>query len=136
MFAPAAPILARLAALPPLAGWAVRSVAEEGSRKTLPAIELECIGAEMQDARNGAALVAVEWAVHLVVGRSATAFAQLDAAFAAVIGALHHWTPGTAAPSWSPLMLARVNQPEIVDQGLIAYSISFTTQAVYRGTGA
>lgn len=136
MFAPAAPILARLAALPALAGWAVRSTAEEGSRKVLPAVELECIAAEMQDARNGAVLVSVEWAVHLVVARSAAAFTSLDAAFAAVVATLHHWTPGTTAPAWSPLILARVNQPEVVEQGLIAYSLSFTTQAVYRGNGA
>lgn len=133
MFAPDALIRARLGAQAALAGWAVRSAAAEGSRKTVPAIEVQCMGADVEETGANAALVNGEWAVHLVVAYSATAMADLDAAFAAVVTALHGWTPPATGREWHPLRLTGVQLPQFSEQGLIAYSLSFTTSALYYG---
>ena len=93
MFALESPLLARLAADPALAGWTVRSSVAETTRRPLPAVEVQCEGADITDARNTAVAVGVTWGVHLVAQYSATAFAELDTAFAAVVASLHNWAP-------------------------------------------
>jgi hypothetical protein len=133
MFALESPLIDRLAADPALAGWSVRSSAAETTRRPLPAVEVECEGADIADARNTAVAVGVTWGVHLIAQYSTTAFAELDAAFAAVVARLHNWAPGNhGARTWQRLQLQQV-QRETSDQGLVAYSLLFKTSARYDG---
>lgn len=133
MFAPDPLIRARLAAQAALAGWAVRSAAAEGSRKVVPAIEVQCMGADVEETGARAALVNGDWTIHLIVAYGDTAMDQLDTAFAAVVNALHGWTPPATGREWHPLRLTGVQLPQFSEQGLIAYSLSFTTSAIYYG---
>jgi len=133
MFALESPLLARLAADPALANWTVRSSAAETTRRPLPAVEVQCEGADITDARNTAVAVGVTWGVHLVAQYSGTAFGELDTAFAAVVASLHNWAPGThGGRAWQRLQLQQV-QREATDQGLVAYSLMFKTSARYDG---
>lgn len=133
MFALEPPILARLAADPALAGWSVRSSAAETTRRPLPAVELQCEGAEVADARTTAVAVGVIWGVHLITQYSPTSAAELDTAFAAVVASLHNWAPGThGGRAWHRLQLQQA-QRDATDQGLVAYSLIFKTSARYDG---
>lgn len=134
MFALEAPLIARLQALPALAGWEVRSSAAEVSRTTVPAIEVRCEGARVADQRMSAAAVGVSWGVHLIAERAAGVTDALDAVFGAVVGSLHNWSPGSVGGrGWQPLKLSTVQQPEFAEQGLVAYSLIFDTSARYDG---
>jgi hypothetical protein len=133
MFALEPILLARLQADPALAGWSVRSSAAETTRRPLPAVELQCEGADITDARTTAVAVGVTWGVHLITQYSLTAAAELDAAFAVVVASLHNWAPGAqGGRAWQRLQLQQV-QREATDQGLIAYSLTFKTSARYDG---
>lgn len=134
MFALEPPILARLQAVPALDGWQVRSSAAAVSRKVVPAVEVQCDGADVTDARTTAALVGVSWGVHLIIQQGETTMEQLDAAFAAVVGSLHNWAPGTAGGrAWQRMALQQVQPPELTEQGLVSYSLTFKTSARYDG---
>lgn len=128
------PLKARLQALPTLYVWNVRTGTEHSDRRTVPAVDVRCNGASVADSRGGAALVAPEWTVTLVVHRSDTAAAELDAAFAAVFDSLHNWQPGThGGRGWEPLRLQRVTEPAFADDGLVGCELTFTTGARYMG---
>ncbi len=134
MFALEAPLLARLQALPALAGWDVRSGIAEMSRTAVPAVEVRLDGARLADQRMSAANVTALWRVDLIHTRSAAAMEALDTAFAAVLGSLHNWAPGSVAGrAWQPVRLAAVQPPEFAEQGLVAYSLIFETAARYDG---
>lgn len=94
MLALAIPLQQRLAALPQLTGWVVRTNTEAADRKPLPAVDVRCVGAAVADSKTGAAMVAPEWAVTLMVRRGDDASSLLDAALSAVICSLHGWAPG------------------------------------------
>ena len=133
MFALEPILLARLQSDPALTGWTVRSSASETTRRPLPAVELQCEGADITDARTTAVAVGVTWGVHLITQYSPTAAAELDAAFAVVVASLHNWAPGAqGGRAWQRLQLQQV-QREATDQGLIAYSLTFKTSARYDG---
>jgi hypothetical protein len=133
MFALESPIIARLQADPALSGWQVRSSAAEASRRPLPAVEVQCEGADITDARNTAVAVGVAWGVHLIAQYSTTVMVELDTAFAAVVASLHNWSPGIhGGRAWQRLQLQQV-QRETSDQGLVAYSLTFKTSARYDG---
>ncbi|MDI3489560.1 MAG: hypothetical protein PWP11_837 [Thauera sp.] len=137
MFAVESPIITHLQADPSLAGWAVRSGAQETSRRPMPAIEIVCEHAEVEDARAGGVMVSVMWGVYLVAPYEASVMASLDRAFGAAVAALHNWSPGVIeGRAWSPLKLTKVGRPEIAEQGLVAYSLIFHTTALYKGQGA
>lgn len=134
MLALANPIKARLAALPQLTGWAVRSSTESTERRTLPAVDVRCTGANVADRKQGAALVAPEWTVLLMMRRAPDAADMLDAAFAAVFASLHNWMPGqVGGRGWEPLQLARVQEPVFADTGDVGYEMVFSTAARYIG---
>ena len=129
-----APIKTRLQALPALTGWAVRTNAEDADRATVPAADLRCLGASVEDRRGSGVLVSPEWTVTLVVRRSATAAQEIDAALAAVIEALHGWMPGQQqGRGWEPLALTRISEPMLATEGLVGYELAFSTAALYRG---
>ncbi|HEX7720224.1 MAG TPA: hypothetical protein VF389_10490 [Woeseiaceae bacterium] len=133
MFALEAPIIARLQAEPALSGWAIRSSAAETTRKQLPAVEVQCEGAEVADARSTAVAVGVSWGVHLIAPYSPIAMESLDSAFAAVVASLHNYSPGAqGGRAWQRMQLQQV-QREQADQGLVAYSLIFKTSARYDG---
>ena len=134
MLALTAPLKARLQALPQLTGWAVRTGTEHSERQIVPAADVRCSGAGVGDSKAGAAMVAPEWTVTLVVRRSDDAADQLDAAFAAVFSSLHNWLPGQhGGRGWEPLRLQRVTEPLLADNGLAGVEMTFTTGARYMG---
>lgn len=134
MLALTAPIKARLQALPQLTGWDVRTGTEPADRSRMPAVDVRCNGAGVADSRTGAAMVAPEWTVTLVVRRSATAADELDAAFAAVFESLHNWAPGQhGGRGWEPLRLQRVTEPAFAEEGLVGCELTFATGAAYKG---
>ena len=134
MLALTTPLKARLQALPALAGWQVRTNAEDADRATVPAADLRCLGASVADRRGSGVLVSPEWTVTLVVRRSATAAQEIDAALAAVIEALHGWMPGQQqGRGWEPLALTRISEPMLATEGLVGYELAFSTTALYRG---
>ncbi len=128
------PLKLRLSALPQLTGWAVRTGAEAVSRVEVPAVDVRCGNAAISDSKAGAAMVQPEWAVTLIVRRSAEAADQIDAAFAAVVECLHNWAPGEhGGRGWEPLRLVRVTEPQFADEGLVGCELSFATGAKYDG---
>lgn len=139
MFALEPVITARVqAALAPLsAGWATYGHAgSTGDRRpdAAPAAVVAFSDARPGDVRGQAATVDTAWQVLLVARRGATAPALIDAAIAAVIGALHNWRPGeVAGRRWEPLRLSGVQSPAYPDDGLMGIEIAFTTTALYRG---
>lgn len=134
MLALAAPLKARLQALPQLTGWQVRLGTDSADRRSTPAVDLRCTGAGVADSKTGAAMVAPEWAATLIVRRGDDAPELLDAAFAAVFASLHNWSPGQhGGRGWEPLRLARVQEPVFADEGFVGYELSFSTAARYLG---
>lgn len=134
MLALSNPLKLRLQALPQLAGWSVRTGAEAADRTLLPAVDVRCGGAQVADSKTSAAMVQPEWVVTLMVRRGDAAADQIDAAFAAVMAALHNWQPGQqGGRRWEPLRLARVAEPQFADEGLVGCEMSFFTGAKYDG---
>ena len=134
MFALNAPIKARLQSLPALAGWTVRTSTELVDRATLPAVDVRVPGGGVAGARSGAVMVQPGWSLVLAVRRSATAANELEAAFAAVIEAMHGWAPGQhAGRGWEPLQLAAVADAVFAEDGLAGVELTFSAQALYRG---
>lgn len=134
MLALATPLKTRLQTLAQLTGWDVRVGTELADRRQVPAADVRCSVAGVADSRTGAAMVAPEWTVTLVVRRSDTAADELDAAFAAVCASLHAWQPGqVAGRGWEPLALQRVTEPLFADEGLAGCELTFRTAARYMG---
>ena len=138
MFALESVLRDRLAALPEFATWDVRGGSEEVSKRALPAVIVACDGVGVPDAKGSSVNVAVAWGVHLIVARSASATADLDAAFTAVIGSLLNHRPGKISGRlWSPLRMltsgAAVQQPHFAEQGLVEYVVTFESSSVYQG---
>ena len=138
MFALESVLRDRLAALPAFAAWDVRGGSEEASKRSLPALVVACEGSSLADSNKSVANIAVAWGVHLVVARSATATAELDSAFAAVIGSLLNYRPGKIGDRmWSPLRMLQsgsaVQQPHFSEQGPVEYVVIFESASVYQG---
>lgn len=134
MLAAAPLIVARLKALPGLAGWAVRDALDMEDRSALPAASVQCIGASV-NAGARAGMLEPRWQITLAVAKSATAAASLDTAIEAVIGSLLGWLPPADANNrrWEPLKLFGVLPPEYPEAGVSAYIVTFTTAGLYRG---
>ena len=135
MFALNAPIKARLQSLPALAGWTVRTSTDLEDRDTPHrAVDVRVPGGGVAGVRSGAVMVQPGWSLVLAVRRSATAADELEAAFAAVIEAMHGWAPGQhAGRGWEPLQLAAVADAVFAEDGLAGVELTFSTQALYRG---
>ena len=128
------PIKTRLQALPQLTGWQVRLGTDNADRRSLPAVDVRCTGANVADSRTGAAMVSPEWTATLVARRGPDAADLLDAAFAAVFGSLHNWAPGPhGGRGWEALRTVRVQEPAFADEGVVGYEITFSTAARYIG---
>lgn len=134
MLAITEPIRTRLAALPALAGWAVRMGTDEVSRAVVPAVDVRCSGGAVPSVKGGGVLITAEWTVTLVVKRGAGAADEIDAALAAVVESLHGWMPGHhGGRGWEPLQLTRVTEALYAEQGLAGYELAFTTGGRYMG---
>ena len=128
------PIKTRLQALPQLTGWQVRLCTELTDRRQVPAADVRMVGASMPSNRSTAATVAPQWVVTLIVRRSDTAADELDAAFTAVIASLHNWLPGQhGGRGWEPLRAVGSAEAPFSDEGVAAFEINFSTQALYAG---
>lgn len=127
-------IAARLAALPALAGWEVRTSLEAADRKGFPAVDVRCTAAAVADRKTGAALVSPEYTVTLMARRADGVADALDAVFAATVGALHNWRPGSqGGRNWEPMALQRVSEALFSDAGVAGYELGFTSAATYMG---
>ena len=134
MLALEAPLKSRLQALPQLTGWAVRTGTEHADRRVVPAVDVRCAGAAVVDRKSGAVMVSPEWQVTLVLRRGHEAATQLDAAMTAVIESLHSWQPGQCGGrGWEPLVLSRITEPLLSDDGLTGYELAFSTAGLYTG---
>lgn len=134
MLALANPLKDRLAALPQLTGWQVRLRTDSADRRSLPAVDLGCLGATVAASKTSAAMVSPEWTATLMVRRGDDAAVLLDFAFASVFGALHNWQPGQqGGRGWEPLRLVRVQEPIFADEGVVGYELTFATAASYMG---
>lgn len=134
MLALITPIKTRLQALAPLAAWQVCTNTEDADRTNLPLVDLRCLGAGVSSQRIGAVMVDPQWTVTLISRRGDTTAAELDTVLDAVIGALHGWQPGQhGGRGWERLALQRISEPMLVEEGLVGYELTFSTQALYRG---
>lgn len=136
MLALYAPITARLRALAPLTGWAVRTNTDEADRSALPAADVRCVGAAIASRREGALAVTLEAVlqVTLVVPRGEAAAERLDAALSAVICSLQGWQPGQhGGRGWNQLALQSVTEPMLADEGLVGYQLQFSSAGLYTG---
>lgn len=136
MLALIAPIKDRLAALPTLVDWAVRSSTGGGDRSRYPAAVVRMGSAQLTDSTSSDVVISPTLAVQLIVPRSDDAADQLDAAFLAVIGSLHDWAPGrvgVASRNWTRLALVGVAEPQFEDAGLAGIELFFNTSASFSG---
>ena len=135
MLAVGTPLKTRLQALPQLAGWDVRKWTEHTDRTVLPAAELRCVGAGVNDSKRGAAMVGPQWLVTLVVKRDETAEQALDAAMSAVICSLQGWQPGQhGGRGWEAFALVQITEPMVpIETGQVGYELIFNTAASYVG---
>jgi hypothetical protein len=78
--------------------------------------------------------LAPRYVVQLAASAEATAFAQLDAAFDAVIARLHHWRPEGFHVARLQLQAARDLQA--IEQELFGFELLFTTNTTRMGCDA
>lgn len=134
MLALTAPLMLRLQHLPQLAGWDVRTNTEPVDRQLLPAADVRCTGADAQDSEAQAVTLEPVYTVRLIVRRAPEAAEQLDAALAAVVGALHNWRPGrVGARQWRRIALRVAREAEFIDNGQAGYELVFTSSTVLHG---
>ncbi|MGE4338194.1 MAG: hypothetical protein AB7E55_19780 [Pigmentiphaga sp.] len=123
-------------ALTPLAAtWSVFGYSTStGDRSSFPLASVMFDAANVADSRSGAVNIAPGWRVTLVTRKSIQASATVDAAFAAVVSALHNWAPGTvSARPWNRLALVAVMAPQYPDDGLVGIEMVFNTHARFDG---
>ena len=124
----------RLQALPALTGWAVRLGSDTEDKRTVPAIDLRCTGAQVKDSGTRAIGLEPIYTLTLVVPRSDAAFGQLDAAVTAVIASLHNWSPGDVAGQyWGRMALLQAREPEFTGTGLAGFEMAFKAETTYHG---
>lgn len=128
------PLKARLRALAPLTGWDVRTNTDKVDRSVFPAADVRCVGASVPTRRDGAVTVAPVLQVLLVLHRGDGAAQQLDAALNACICSLHGWQPGRhGGRGWNQLVLERITEPMIANEGLVGYELEFSSAGLYEG---
>lgn len=127
-------IKSRLQALPALDGWPVSTGTENVDRRVVPLADVRCVAAQSLPSRNTAAQLAPQWVITLAVKAGAGAEAQLDAALVAVIGSLHNWQPGLVSGlGWGPLRSGGAVEAAMPPEGVVAYELSFSTEALFPG---
>ena len=132
-------IKTRLAALDALQGWQVRGCTEVVDRSAVPAADIRLAAAQVGDSKMGAVTVQPGWGITLVAKRGPTAAADLDAAVAAVIGAMQGWNPSKAANQpgmWSDFKLTGIEPPDFLQEGLVGLELVFTTGGAYKAAAA
>lgn len=128
------PIRTRLQALPELAGWDVRTGTDDDGARKPPLADVRCTGADAQDSEAQAVTLEPVYTVRLIVRRAPEAAEQLDAALAAVVGALHNWRPGrVGARQWRRIALRVAREAEFTDNGQAGYELVFTSSTVLHG---
>lgn len=114
--------------------WACMAYSAAGARDALPLASVRVDSAGVADSRTGAVNVQPQVSVALATRRSADAAAEIDAAFAAVVAAVHNWRPGNVSGrAWNALALQQVSAMQYLDNGLIGLELTFTTHARYDG---
>lgn len=93
----------------------------------------------MPEPKKMSVLLVPQWTVTLVVRRAPGAAAQLDAAFVAVLRALHGWAPPPTEGGdrhWGLMQLQQANAPIFADEGQAGMALEFTTTAHFKSAQA
>lgn len=126
----------RLATVPALTGWFVRKGTANVDRKPLPSADVRFGDAQSIPTRNTAAQLSPQWVITLSIKASDDAEEMLDAAIAGVIKHLHNWAPGqVGGRGWEPLRVTGVVAADFPPDGVLAFELSFASQALYDGQG-
>lgn len=126
-------IVARVRAA--LAVWTVMGfTSDKGSRSARPLASVSFADCRVADSKAGAVNVQPGYRVTLLTTKGDEAAALVDAAFVAVVGALHNWKPGeVAGRRWERLSLLLVGAPQYPEDGLVGVDLLFTTGARFDG---
>lgn len=116
------------------AAWTCMAASDAGQRDALPMASVRVDSAQVADSKTGAANVQPAVNVTLATKRGASAAADIDAAFAAVIAAVHNWMPGqVSGRAWNPMALQQVAPPQYLADGIVGLELVFTTHARFDG---
>ena len=129
-------LVAEIARVPALAGFAVRGASDEDeSRRPVPAVDVSFSGMRVLQTTASAVTVAAGWGVRIILLRGSTAATQLGEIAGEVIQALHGFKPGKVNDKkfWGTLNLVEAHMPETIDQGLVQCELIFQTVAEYSG---
>lgn len=93
----------------------------------------------MPEPKKMSVLLAPQWTVTLIVRRSSDAAAQIDAAFVAVVRALHGWAPPPTQGGdrhWGLMQLQQATAPIFADEGQAGMALDFITTALFKSAQA
>lgn len=134
MYAVADYIKTRLAADAALAQYDVRVWPSDASRRTVPAIEIVCDGAQSAEVTPCTITLEVQWQIQIHATADGSGLGRLDDALATIIARLHNHRPGEiAGRKWARVRLVSVQRPEYAEQGHHIYALTFATTAKYQG---
>ncbi len=114
------------------AGWQVADGTVPHDRRTLPRAVVLMQAPDVATTSGPGVSLTPRYVVQMAASTEATAFAQIDAAFDAVIGQLHNWRPD-AVHKCGRLVLQAARDLEAIEQGLFGYELLFTTTTARMG---
>ena len=127
-------LASRLKSLPAFGGWRVSGASESVDRSAVPAAQVRMASATAATAMRTSAQLQPTWVAALVVPRGAQAAATLGEALAALVEALHNWSPGAVdGRFWTPFQFVSIQEAVFPDPGLVGYEVAFTTTALFDG---
>ena len=115
-------------------GWHVGDGTQPHDRRPLPRAVVLLQAPDVATTSGPGVSLTPRYVVQLAVSAEATAFAQLDAAFDAVIAHLHHWRPDAAAHKVGRMQLQAARDLEATEQALFGYELLFTTTTTRLGS--
>ena len=115
--------------------WTVMGkTCDDGQRAAPQLASIAFLSGHVADSKAGGVSLETGWRITLSKRRGDDAAAVLDAAFAAVIGALHDWPPGEiSGRRWERLRLAQVVAPQHAEDALDGLHLVFVTSARFNG---
>lgn len=114
------------------ASWQVGNGTVPHDRRTLPRAVVLMQAPDVATTSGPGVSLTPRYVVQIAASAEATAFAQIDAAFNAVIAQLHNWRPD-AAHKCGRLVLQAARDLEAIEQGLFGYELLFTTATARMG---
>ena len=133
MFLALSTIADHLRRVPHFQTWDVRDGMTLVSRQAFPAVDLRIEGAAIQAEGLANVTVSPSISVRLIAERGAEVPASMDAAFSAVIAALHGLRlKDTTGRAWSWLKLSAVRELPVVDS-YVGCELIFMNQSEFPG---